>query len=165
MVCVFDNVLSELERTTVRDYFLSFNASTKFEWADGTCREIILYGSPLSKLLQIVETHVDLSKMVGCEYWSHLNTKTGWHKDTDETFLYRDGVEKFPICSCVYYPEVDVQLGGDLVFETMRIKPVTNRLVIFAPNILHAVESFTGKRLAIAVNPWGYKLEHACQPE
>jgi len=151
MFCILDDVLSELERTTVRDYFLSFNASTKFEWADGTCNQIISYGSPLSKLLQVIQQYIDLSEMVGCEYWSHLNTKSGWHKDTDETVLYRDGIEKFPICSCVYYPEVDVQLGGDLVFETMRIKPITNRLVVFSPSTLHAVESFTGFKLTVSI--------------
>lgn len=163
MVCVLDNVLSELERTTVRDYFFSLIASTKLEWVDGTCEQIVLYGSPLSKLLQVVKIHVDLSRMVGCEYWSNLNTKTGWHKDTDETVLYRDGVEKFPICSCVYYPEINVSLGGDLLFETVRVKPVTNRLVIFAPNMLHTVEDFLGDRLSVAVNFWSYKLEKACQ--
>ena len=77
--------------------------------------------------------------------------------------MYRDGVEKFPICSCVYYPEINVSLGGDLLFETMRIKPLTNRLVIFSPNMLHTVEDFMGNRLSVAVNPWDYKLESACQ--
>lgn len=165
MICVIDDVLSDIEREVVRDYFLSLNASSKFYWADGSFEKIVSYGSPLSKLLLAANKYVDLSLMVGCEYWSHLNTKAGWHKDTDETFLYRDKIEKFPICSCVYYPEVKVFLGGDLVFETMRIKPITNRLVVFSPNMLHSVESFMGERLAVAVNAWNYKLEHACQSE
>jgi hypothetical protein len=28
---------------------------------------------------------------------------------------------------------------------------------------LHTVEDFMGNRLSVAVNPWGYKLESACQ--
>lgn len=165
MVCVLDNVLSETERVAVRDYFLGFGDSTKPAWADGTSKQIISYGSPLSKLLKITGQYFDLSTMVGCEYWSNLNKKTGWHKDTDETILYRDGLERFPICSCVYYPEVDVSIGGDLLFETMRVKALTNRLVVFSPNMLHTVEDFLGGRLSVAVNPWNYKLESACQPE
>jgi hypothetical protein len=165
MVCVLDDVLSEIERTTVRDYFLSLERSIEVEWVDGANSHIISYGSPLSKLLQAVEIYVDLSKMVGCEYWSNLNTKTGWHKDTDETLLFRDGIESFPICSCVYYPEINVTLGGDLLFETMRVRPVTNRLVIFSPNMFHTVEDFLGDRLSVALNFWSYKLERACQPK
>jgi hypothetical protein len=163
MLHVLDGALTEAERIAVRDYFAGFGRSAKLAWADGTFKDIVAYGSPLSKILLLTNNFVGLSTMVGCEYWSNLNEKSGWHKDTDETILYRDGVEKFPICSCVYYPEINVSLGGDLLFETMRIKPLTNRLVIFSPNMLHTVEDFMGNRLSVAVNPWGYKLESACQ--
>ena len=163
MICVIDNALSEEARLVARDYFHNIGTSSIIAWADGTLNEFIAYGSPLAHILQITNKYVDLTNMVGCEYWSNLNEKSGWHKDTDETVLYRDGVEKFPICSCVYYPEVDVTLGGDLLLETVRVKAVTNRLVIFSPGMLHVIEDFLGYRLSIAVNPWLYKLESACQ--
>lgn len=159
MLHVIDNVLDEANRFAIRDYFLGFQESTTPEWADGAYKQIVSYGSPLSKLLQVAGQYVDLSAMVGCEYWSHLNKKSGWHKDTDETLLYRDKIESFPVCSCVYYPEINISVGGDLVFETMRIKAVTNRFVIFTPSMLHTVEDFLGERLSVAVNPWSYKPE------
>jgi len=159
MLHVLDDALTEAERVAVRDYFAGFKDSTKPNWADGSFDKIIAYGSPLSKLLLIAGRYVDLTSMVGCEYWSHLNKKSGWHKDTDETKLYRDGVESFPLCSCVYYPEVDLYRGGDLVFETFRITPITNRFVVFTPSMLHTVDDFLGSRLSVAVNSWGYKLE------
>jgi hypothetical protein len=165
MLYVLDDALTEAERVAARDYFVGLGGSAKLAWADGSFKDIVAYKSPLSKILQLANSCIDLSTMVGCEYWSNLNEKTGWHKDTDETVLYRDGVERFPICSCVYYPEINVSIGGDLLFETMRVKPITNRLVVFSPNMLHTVEDFLGNRLSIAINPWDYKLESACQLE
>lgn len=162
MLHVLDDALTEAERVVVRDYFLGFGASTGANWADGSFKDIVSYGSPLSKILSITSKYVDLASMVGCEYWSHLGTKTDWHKDTDEVIYLRDGVEKFPLCSCVYYADINGLSGGDLVFKTMRVAPLTNRLVIFSPSMLHKVENFQGKRLSVAVNPWNYKLELAC---
>ena len=159
MLHVIDNALTEDERVAVRDYFLGFKDSTKLDWADGAFDKIVAYGSPLSKLLSIAGQFVNLNPMVGCEYWSHLNTKSGWHKDTDETKLYRDSVESFPICSVVYYPHVQNLVGGRLIFETASIQPQTNRLVIFASGLRHCVEDFSGERISVAVNPWHYKLE------
>jgi hypothetical protein len=101
--------------------------------------------------------------MVGCEYWSNLNSKTGWHKDTDETKRFRDNIESYPICSVVYYPHVNNLMGGALLFDSFSVSPLTNRLVVFAPGLLHCVQDFSGDRVSIAINPWNYKLEHACQ--
>lgn len=162
MIHVIDQALDEAARVAVLDYFMGFGRSTEFAWADGSLSLLLDYGSPLSNILRRVSKHIDLSGMVGCEYWSHLNTKPGWHKDTDETKLYRDNIEAFPICSIVYYPHVQNVKGGRLMFETLSIQPVTNRLVAFAPGLLHCVENFTGERLSVAVNPWSYKLESAC---
>lgn len=159
VVHVIDHALEEVERRVVLDYFAGFGRSTDFAWADGDLDLLLGYGSPLSNLLRKVSKHVDLSRMVGCEYWSHLNTKSGWHKDTDEKKLYRDRVEVFPICSIVYYPHVQNIKGGKLMFETASIHPITNRLVVFSPGLPHCVEDFTGERVSVAVNPWDYKLE------
>jgi hypothetical protein len=159
MLHVIDCALEEADRATIFDYFMGFGRSTEFAWADG-CLDLLLgYGSPLSNILRVVNKHVDLGGMVGCEYWSHLNTKSGWHKDTDEVKLYRDSVESFPMCSIVYYPHIQNVKGGKLIFETLSIQPVTNRLVIFAPDLRHCVEDFSGERVSVAINPWDYKLE------
>jgi hypothetical protein len=159
MLHVLDNALTEDERVAVRDYFLGFKDSTKPDWADGAFDKIVVYGSPLSKLLSIAGRFVNLTPMVGCEYWSHLSKKSGWHKDTDETKLYRDGLESFPLCSCVYYPHTKDLVGGSLLFDSFTVRPLTNRLVIFSPDLLHCVEDFSGERISVAVNPWHYKLE------
>lgn len=159
MIAVFDNVLDESNRIAVLDYFLGFGRSTGFAWADGDLNSLLMYGSPLSNILRVVSKHVDLNSMVGCEYWAHLNTKSGWHKDTDETKLYRDHVEAFPLCSIVYYPHIQNLSGGKLMFETASIHPQVNRLVVFAPGLPHCVENFSGERISIAVNPWVYKPE------
>lgn len=168
MVYVIDDALDEASRAATIDYFLSLKTvevkpKTKTNWADGTYKQILDYGSPLAKILEHAKQAIDLDLMVGCEYWANIDTKTGWHKDTDERLLYSTGKEQFPICSCVYYAEVNNLIGGDLVFETLRISPVVNRLVIFSPNLLHVVEDFSGARMSVAVNPWQYKLEPICQ--
>lgn len=160
---VIDNALDEANRIAVSDYFTSIGDSINPSWVDGRFEDFIGYGSPLSYLLKIASVYADLRKMVGCEYWSHLNKKSGWHKDTDENLLYGMGVESFPICSCVYYPNVTNLSGGDLLFETMRVSPVTNRLVIFDPSLLHTVDEFAGNRLSVAINPWDYVLEAGCR--
>lgn len=160
MLYVIDDALDNNNRIVVRDYFLSLGGSTGSTWADGSFSDLVTYGSPLSNLLRIIGNLVGLQTMVGCEYWSHVNRKSGWHKDTDEYLLYSKGVESFPLCASVYYPEVVNLKGGGLVFETMQVTPITNRLVIFNPSLLHMVDEFSGDRLSVAVNPWHYKPEH-----
>lgn len=159
MFIVLDNVLDEPSRLATLNYFAGLGESARPQWADGDFSALLDYGSPMSHLLRVVGQHVDLSRMVGCEYWSHLSTKTGWHKDTDETKLYRDGIESFPICSIVYYPHVQNLSGGRLMFETASIQPQGNRLVVFAAGLPHCVEGFNGERVSVAINPWHYKLE------
>ncbi len=161
-VTVIDDVLDEPNRDAVVQHFIGLRPGSGPQWAEGTYQQLLNYGSPLSKLLSEVATVFDLKEMVGCEYWSHFNAKTGWHKDTDENLFYGQNVESFPICSVVYYPYIHNLTGGDLLFETMRITPRVNRLVVFGPGLLHNVEDFSGDRLSIAINPWRYKLELRC---
>ena len=58
-----------------------------------------------------------------------------------------------PLCSVVYYADVNA-VGGAFVTETASIKPVTNRMIVFSPGVLHGVEEYTGTRMSVAVNPW-----------
>lgn len=86
------------------------------------------------------------------------------HFDKDE-FLYKStGLIVSPAIGCVYYPPVAEQCeGGELriydgdnlddSFEL--VEPVPNRLIIFNPGKLHAVQEVTGGiRYAIAINVW-----------
>ena len=38
-----------------------------------------------------------------------------------------------------------------------KIKPKTNRAIIFSSNLEHMVEPFTGTRLSVSINPWNKK--------
>ncbi len=112
-----------------------------------------------SNILEKIEKYFNVSNMVGYDYWTHTNTRpTSWHYDKDEIAYVTKGVTRYPICSSVFYMEVDCD-GGSLQFKNgVTIKPVVNRLVIFSPKLYHGVEQFTGKRVSININPWNTKL-------
>jgi hypothetical protein len=90
----------------------------------------------------------------GVEIWTHNNTYPGEHKDKDEALFSRTGEERYPLCSIVVYLEVVDLLGGELNCAGVRIKPRRNRVVTFAPGLLHNVNDFCGKRFVLAINPW-----------
>jgi hypothetical protein len=97
--------------------------------------------------------------MIGIEQWAHYGTKPDWHVDKDEVLLNRTGKVLLPICSIVFYAEVDQLTNGKFMTENMIITPKTNRLLAFAPGISHGVEDYTGTRLSVAINPWSTKPE------
>jgi hypothetical protein len=94
--------------------------------------------------------------MIGSEYWANYSTRLDWHVDKDEKLYQMSGNTECPLCSIVYYADIDM-VGGNFVTETMSVQPVTNRMIVFSPGLVHGVESFTGKRLAVAINPWANK--------
>tara|TARA_Y100000768_G_scaffold344460_1_gene290731 strand:- start:706 stop:1182 length:477 start_codon:yes stop_codon:yes gene_type:complete len=109
-------------------------------------------------ILDIVKKYFSLENMKGYEYWTHIDTKpVDWHYDKDE-IAYKQGFKRFPICSSVFYIEADC-IGGYLEFDNkIKVKPITNRLVLFSPKLYHGVEDFTGKRTSININPWNKPL-------
>lgn len=113
--------------------------------------------SPMALLLKQASRFFDLSDMVGSEYWAHYGTRPGWHIDKDEKLYQTSGNTECPICSVVYYADVKDLSGGDFMLETATVKPVTNRMIVFAPGLVHGVAPYTGTRLAVAVNPWKHK--------
>ena len=119
-----------------------------------------LYEDFCISILAIARKYFDLSDAVGYEFWGHNGTRTGWHYDKDEDLLEREGKYSFPLCSTVYYLEVDRLQGGQLAVESDLITPKTNRLVMFSPGKYHTVEPFKGKRVSLLINPWSHPLCH-----
>ena len=117
-------------------------------------------------LLNFASNYFDLSKCIGYEFWCQHNTKPesegpsgGWHYDKDELHFEQTGKLKFPLCSIVYYVNVQYLTGGCLYVEDIKIPPQNNRLVLIPSGKEHCVEEFGGKRTSILVNPWNKVLE------
>ncbi len=129
-------------------------AIAAFDYGDGTEKWYAVGSNPVhEKILDIARDHFDLSGVSGYEMWRNANNP-GRHVDKDE-ILYRE--EKrlvLPQCSAVYYPMVDNMLGGEFYTDDVRYFPRTNRLVLFSPGMEHGVSAYTGKRMAVSINPW-----------
>jgi len=156
MLIVLDNVLDESQRSSTAKYFLANNEARKMTWTYTDLSVIQNDNSILSFLIKKASKFFDLTSMIGCECWAHFGTYPGMHIDKDEVLQNTAGKLAFPLCSIVYYADIDV-IGGMFFTETISVKPITNRLVIFSPGILHGVEPYRGRRLSIAINPWANK--------
>ena len=97
----------------------------------------------------------DMSDCFLYEVWQQKNSRpSGWHHDKDET-LFSRGEVAFPVCTSIFYLDVNVFSGGNLYLEDDTvIEPKTNRLVVFGPGIEHYVEPYSGTRHSIIINPW-----------
>jgi hypothetical protein len=154
MLIVIDDVLDKESLGVVQGFFGSSEDARKMRWVDGDLEALLTYKSPLAQILTQVSRVFDLSQMSGVEQWAHYGTKPDWHVDKDEALSIRTGQLATPICSIVFYAEVNDLNGGKFMTDTATITPVTNRLLAFSPGMLHGVEAYTGTRMAIAVNPW-----------
>ena len=153
MLIVLDNVLDESRRVAVVDFFASAVQARAMKWHQWALADAQADLSPMAVLVQHAAKFFNLTPMVGCEYWSHYGTRPQWHVDKDEALQNTTGEVAYPLCSIVYYADVDA-VGGAFMTETVSIKPVTNRMIVFSPGILHGVEEYTGTRMSVAVNPW-----------
>lgn len=158
MLIVIDNVLESIKQEAVADYFQTTTEKEQV-WVDTNIQSVHTDQSPAYLLLKEASRFFDLSDMQGFEYWCHNGTRPDWHFDKDELLMNRSGNIKMPICSIVYYAFVKDLQGGWFVTETERIKPKTNRLIIFSPGTFHTVEFYIGKRVSVAINPWTNKPE------
>ena len=69
---------------------------------------------------------------------------------------------RYPVCSTVYYLEVEDLVDGKLQFENgVEVVPKSNRLVVFSKGLYHGVEEFEGVRTSININPWNTRLYHS----
>ena len=81
-------------------------------------------------------------------------------------------IVSLPLTTIIYYPFVDCQ-GGDLLIHnesidpsnytcyntkiaenSIKIKPVSNQLIIFRSGYPHCVRPFQGSRRSLILNPW-----------
>jgi hypothetical protein len=159
--------LSVIDRSTDEDWFL---VNTEHYFQDFCLALIKLAGE-----------YYDLSSCGGYEFWIHRHTKPStWHIDNDERRREDDNIMAFPLCSIVYYLQVENLINGELcishndevqlngtnfLYEEVRnnrldnkindiIIPKTNRMVIFSPGKFHTVNPFIGKRISMIINPW-----------
>jgi hypothetical protein len=172
MLIVLDDVLDEEHRLAVVGFFSQSDEARKMKWEPGGIEKLHGNNSPMAILLRKAADYFDLSLMAGSEYWAHHGTRPDWHIDKDEKLYEMSGNTECPICSIVYYADIDDTecpicsivyyadidvVGGNFVTETMSVTPVTNRMIAFSPGLMHGVEKYTGTRLSVAVNPWTHK--------
>lgn len=157
MLIVLDNVLAEPEMVAVRNIIHTDPNISKMRWIDGDYDAVKENPSPIATLLSIAAKYFDVANMCGAEFWAHNGTRPDWHVDKDEKLSETIGTLSYPICSIVYYAEVDNLKDGMFMTDTMNITPVNNRMLIFAPGIMHGVQPYEGTRLSLAVNPWTTK--------
>jgi len=156
MLIVLDDVLDEAHRQAVVGFFSQSGEARAMKWEKGGVDSLRGNKSPMALLLTRASQFFDLSDMIGSEYWAHYGTRPDWHIDKDEKLYQMSGNTECPICSIVYYADVDAD-GGKFITETATVTPVTNRMIVFSPGLMHGVEPYTGTRLSVAVNPWASK--------
>jgi hypothetical protein len=157
MLIVLDNVLSNSHCENIVQMFTESYEARVTKWASIGLDEIEHNEMPMSILIKEAAKYFDLSSMVGVEYWAHYGTRPSWHVDRDEKLAETTGELAYPICSIVYYGDIQKLVNGRFETETEIIVPKTNRMLMFSPGILHNVEDYSGVRLSIAVNPWAVK--------
>jgi hypothetical protein len=106
-------------------------------------------------LLQFASQFFDLKNTIGYERWGSVDgNPKEWHIDKDE-----NNISNYPLCTIIYYPEVKDIIGGKLLTKYESIIPKTDRLIMFSPGLLHAVEPFIGSRITVVYNPWTYEIK------
>jgi hypothetical protein len=159
VLIVIDDVLDGGNLAIIQKFFSASLQARQMQWADGNLDWFLKSGGPFSKILNRVSGVFDISSMVGIEHWAHYGTKPNWHIDKDETLLNRTGQLATPICSIVFYAEIDCLTNGKFMTEDVTVTPKPNRLLAFSPGVRHGVEDYTGTRMSVAINPWALKPE------
>ena len=146
-VVVIDDALPEIPSANIKDV----------DWYD--LEEDHSHKVFCLTILHLAGQYVDLSNVIGYEFWSHNGTRPEWHYDKDEKLFTSEGILTHPVCSTVYYTEASKLRGGELILgNDLVIVPKPNRLVIFKPGIYHTVKPFEGNRVSLNINPWSDPL-------
>ena len=125
------------------------------------------YASCFEPILNKAGECYDLSNTLYYEIWSQKNQRPPeFHTDRDEFLSHLYGIQKYPLCSTIFYLSVDENLlGGELLVETPPdsgehevIVPKKNRLVLLDPGTVHGVKVFRGSRYSVVCNPWDRPL-------
>lgn len=162
MISIVDGFFTDKERKEIFDFFIECDEQkqTNTFWIDCSLQKPSHNRFNLKKIIETVNTTIDLTNMIGCECWIHKNTRPeSWHFDKDEVSYNTKNELYFPICSTVYYPKISGLKGGRFLSEKLIVNPVANRFMFFPPGVFHAVEEFDGERTAIAINFWNYKIK------
>jgi len=145
MLIVLDNV----HIAGVEDIILDMpQCDTWFDFDQHPC---------IDEMLNLAEKYFDLQEAVGYEMHKNVSKDTSYHFDKDEHLFKTTGVLSLPLCSIVYYPKIENMQGGDLVFDDLILRPITNRFVMFSSHLQHGAKSFSGTRISIGINPWKKK--------
>ena len=92
------------------------------------------------------------------EYWTNsapAGTRLPLHTDKDEELFRRSGRVVSPALSAVYYADACRFTGGALEVASVLVAPRTDRLVVFAGDLPHAVRRVTkGTRRSLVLNLW-----------
>lgn len=150
MILVIDNLLPE----SVSNHFQQEYSSLIYN---------INEDPVLPSLWEVAQLHYDLSDVVVVEKWIHTEksiNSINWHVDDDVKYKLDTGVSRLPKCTMLYYPYVASDLlGGWFCTHSEKIRPITNRAIIFDSHILHTVEPSRGDRVSIIYNPWNHEIE------
>ena len=150
MLIVLDDVFNSEDRNSIIKYCLNYYIFGQIYNSEKKDLNIFLY-----KILKIAEKYFDLQTMKTCEHWVHNNNTTpSWHFDKVELVHSKEKYYRFPLCSIVYYAEIENLIGGKFMTEYEQIVPKNNRLILFSPGLYHCVETSTGTRISLSMNPW-----------
>jgi len=145
-------ILDDVFEDSIRKQIIDFNYNS-----DDPNHTSIWYNigeNPIhEKIVDMAREYFDLSEMTCYELWSN-KAALGWHRDKNERKRESNNVFSYPLCTMVYYAEVECLMGGEFMTKDIRYIPVTNRLVMFSSEVLHRVKPFNGRRLAITFNTW-----------
>ena len=157
---VIDNFLTKPRLNLVRYEFRKLKENIPLKWFSEPYPGMKVKHTKKVILKEAVK-HYNFKKYIGFEEWSQNNTQCNSHVDKDEGYFKRtNGRLKLPICSIVFYVEVENLEGGRLMLGEDIITPKTNRLVMFDPGIHHHVEPFNGTRRTYLINPWNSMPEN-----
>jgi len=112
------------------------------------------------EILRQAGKYFNTKNIIGYDYWTHTGTRPlQWHYDKDENAYLKFGIKRYPLCSTVFYLEVEELIGGKLHFgDGVEVVPKENRLIVFSEGLYHGVDDFEGVRTSININPWNTRL-------
>ncbi len=167
---VIDNYLQDkkiLEEIQKDETWINFPT---YNWWDGwwKCKP----RNVMEVLIEIIWKRLSIeNKIAGFEYWSNAQTSNqalDWHFDKDEKLNLKEKKVISPSLGHIFYTKIENLEGGfleiatnhkiDEISKCERIKPVTNRLIVFNPSIPHRVTKiYNGNRRAFLANAWAKK--------
>ena len=164
---IIDNYLQDkkiLEEIQKDETWINFPT---YNWWDGwwKCKP----RNVMEILIELIWKRLSIeNKIAGFEYWSNSQTSNqslDWHFDKDEKLNLKEKKVISPSLGHIFYSKIENLEGGFLEIATNqkinetskceRIKPVTNRLIVFNPSIPHRVTKiYNGNRRAFLANAW-----------